>query len=157
MRVGTGNRPPNSLSARSHMILKSCEYIRATMKLKLSSVSDIMTNKAVFSLMISSFFVLGLNFLYPPSLSSSSSSSLISSRTSVMSNGESLAPQDTNILLAVLPARNLTFLYCRNAKWFGARSSNASNREHKGTVLLCSLAKTNRSPLAYMHLIVYVE
>ncbi|CBK82244.1 hypothetical protein CCU_03720 [Coprococcus sp. ART55/1] len=59
-----------------------------TKKLRESSVSEIMTNSAVF--------------LLPMSPKSSSSYAVIS-LTSLMSNGASLAPQETRILLAVLP------------------------------------------------------
>ncbi len=52
------------------------------------SVSDTMQNRAVF---------------LSPNLSSSSSSSIIMSRTSLMSNGAILAPQLISMLLAVLP------------------------------------------------------
>ena len=53
-----------------------------------SSVSDIMTNSAVFC---------------SPSVSSSNSSYSISSRSSLISNGASLAPQEIRIDLAVFP------------------------------------------------------
>ena len=57
----------------------------------LSSVSLTITNNAV---------------LRSPMVSRDNSSVLIKSRTSPMSNGESLAPQLTNIDLAVLTAAN---------------------------------------------------
>ena len=53
-----------------------------------ASVSEIMTNKAVF---------------FSPRVSSSKSSVSISSRSSLMSKGESLAPQLIKIDFAVLP------------------------------------------------------
>jgi len=59
-----------------------------TKKLRESSVSEIMTNSAVFLLPMS------------PRLSSSYA---VISLTSLISNGASLAPQETRILLAVLP------------------------------------------------------
>ena len=59
-----------------------------TTKLNVASVSEIMTNKAVF---------------FSPRVSSSKSSVSISSRSSLMSKGESLAPQLISMLLAVLP------------------------------------------------------
>ena len=59
-----------------------------TKKLRESSVSEMMTNNAVF--------------LLPMSPKSSSSYAVIS-LTSLISNGVSLAPQETRILLAVLP------------------------------------------------------
>ena len=58
------------------------------MKLNVVSVSDTIQNNAV---------------LQSPSLSSSSSSSIIMSRTSLMSNGAILAPQLIRIDFAVLP------------------------------------------------------
>ena len=60
----------------------------ATIKLKVSSVSEIMTKSAVF---------------LSPNVSSSSSSSSVNSRSSAMSKGASLAPQDMRIDFAVFP------------------------------------------------------
>ena len=60
----------------------------ATIKLKVSSVSEIMTKSAVF---------------LSPNVSSSSSSYSVRSRSSLMSNGASLAPQEIRIDFAVLP------------------------------------------------------
>ena len=65
------------------------------------SVSDIMRKRAVFS---------------SPRVSSSRSSYAVISRSSAISNGDSLAPQDTRIDFAVFPAANLYFLYCLTAK-----------------------------------------
>ena len=59
-----------------------------TTKLNVASVSEIMTNKAVFC---------------SPSVSSSRSSYSIRSRSSLISNGANLAPQLIRIDLAVLP------------------------------------------------------
>ena len=60
----------------------------ATIKLKVSSVSEIMTKSAVF---------------LSPNVSSSSSSYSVRSRSSLMSKGASLAPQEIRIDFAVLP------------------------------------------------------
>jgi hypothetical protein len=57
-------------------------------KLNVESVSDMMRNRATF---------------LSPSVSSSSSSYAVISRSSLMSNGASLAPQETRIDFAVLP------------------------------------------------------
>ena len=72
-----------------------------TTKLNVSSVSEIITNKAV---------------LRSPSLSSSSSSSIIKSLSSCISKGANLAPQLIRMDLAVFPAASLYFLYCLTAK-----------------------------------------
>ena len=87
-RTCTGSFPWYSSSAIVQSRLKSCVYMIDTKKLRESSVSEIMTNNAVF--------------LLPMSPKSSSSYAVIS-LTSLMSNGASLAPQETRILLAVLP------------------------------------------------------
>ena len=84
----TGSLPPYTSSALSHSRLNNWEYIIETTKLKVSSVSDIITNKAVF---------------LSPILSSSNSSPLISSLSSLISKGASLAPHDIKIDLAVFP------------------------------------------------------
>ena len=84
----TGSFPWYSSSAIVQSRLKSCVYMIDTKKLRESSVSEIMTNNAIF--------------LLPMSPKSSSSYAVIS-LTSLMSNGASLAPQETRILLAVLP------------------------------------------------------
>ena len=47
-RTCTGSLPPYTSSALSHKRLKSCVYIMATMKMNMSSVSEIMTKRAVF-------------------------------------------------------------------------------------------------------------
>ena len=91
-----GNRPPYTSSALSHKRLKSCEYIMDTTKLKVSSVSEIITKSAVF---------------LSPSVSSSSSSSLIKSLSSLISNGASLAPQEIRIDFAVFPETNCQGLF----------------------------------------------
>ena len=83
-----GNLPPYLSSALSHNRLNSCEYIIETTKLNVSSVSEIITNKAVF---------------LSPKVSKSSSSSFISSLSSSISKGASLAPQEIRIDLAVFP------------------------------------------------------
>ena len=88
-----------------------------TTKLKVSSVSLIMTKRAVF---------------LSPSVSSSISSVSISSRSSRMSNGASRAPQEMRIELRVLPADNRNFLYCRTAKCSGSFSSSRSNMRSTG-------------------------
>ena len=60
------------------------------------SVSDMMRNNAVF---------------LSPSVSSSSSSYMVRSRSSAMSNGANLAPQEIRIDLAVLPETNCQGLF----------------------------------------------
>lgn len=73
----------------------------ATTKLNVSSVSEIITNKAVF---------------LSPKVSKSSSSSFVSSLSSSISKGASLAPQEIRIDFAVFPAANLYFfilLHCK--------------------------------------------
>ncbi len=77
--------------------------------MKVLSVSEIITNSAV---------------LLSPRVSSSISSAAIRSRSSLMSKGESLAPQLISILLRVLPAAILNLRYCFTAKWSGSLSSN---------------------------------
>ncbi len=76
------------------------------------SVSLMMRNRAV---------------LRSPRVSSSSSSYRVISRSSAMSKGASLAPQEMRMDFAVLPALNLKSLYCRTAKWLGLFCSSASN------------------------------
>ena len=85
----------------------------ATIKLKVSSVSEIMTKSAVF---------------LSPNVSSSSSSYSVSSRSSAMSNGASLAPHEIKIDFAVFPAASLYFLYCLTAKCSGLFCSSSSKR-----------------------------
>ena len=84
----------------------------ATIKLKVSSVSLIMTNMAVF---------------WSPSMSSSISSYRVSSRSSAISNGANLAPQLIKIDLAVFPAASLYLRYWRTAKCSGFSASSSSN------------------------------
>ena len=67
-----------------------------TTKLNVASVSEIITNNAVFS---------------SPRVSSSSSSYSIRSRSSLISNGASLAPQLTRMDLAVFPETNCQGLF----------------------------------------------
>ena len=86
----------SSSSAIVQNRLKSCVYMIDTKKLRESSVSEMMTNNAVF--------------LLPMSPKSSSSYAVIS-LTSLISNGASLAPQETRILLAVLPETNCQGLF----------------------------------------------
>ena len=69
--------------------------------MKVLSVSLMMRNSAVFR---------------SPRVSSSSSSYMVISRSSWISKGARRAPQEILIDLAVLPAANLYFLYCRTAK-----------------------------------------
>ena len=116
-RTCTGSLPPYTSSALSHKRLKSCVYIMATMKLKVSSVSEIMTKRAVF---------------LSPNVSSSKSSVSISSRSSLMSKGAKRAPHEIKIDLAVLPAASLYFLYCFTAKCSGSFSSSRSNMRSTG-------------------------
>ena len=87
-RTCMGSLPPYTSSALSHKRLKSCVYIMATMKLKVSSVSEIMTKRAVF---------------LSPNVSSFKSSVSMSSLSSRMSNGAKRAPHEIKIDLAVLP------------------------------------------------------
>ena len=123
-----GSLPPYSSSALSQSKLNSCEYIIDTTKLNVSSVSEMITNKAVF---------------LSPVLSSSNSSSLIKFLNSFMSNGASLAPQEIRIDLAVLPAASLYFLYCLTAKWFGSFFSSASKSLSTGFIYVSSSSLTS--------------
>lgn len=84
----TGSRPPYTSSALSHSRFVSWDCRMAMTKLKVESVSLIMRNSAVF---------------LSPIVSSSILSYTIRSRSSLMSKGASLAPQEINILLAVFP------------------------------------------------------
>ena len=128
----TGNRPPYTSSALSHKRLKSCEYIMDTTKLKVSSVSEIITKSAVF---------------LSPSVSSSSSSSLIKSLSSLISNGASLAPQEIRIDFAVFPAANLYFLYCFTAKCVGSFFSSASKSLSIGFMYVSSSSLTSEASI----------
>ena len=83
-----GSLPPYTSSALSQSRLNNCVYIMAATKLKVLSVSDIITNSAVF---------------LSPMVSSPSSSYSMRSRSSLMSKGDSLAPQDTRMDFAVFP------------------------------------------------------
>lgn len=74
-----------------------------TTKLKVSSVSEIITKRAVF---------------LSPSVSSSSSSSLIKSLSSLISNGASLAPQEIRIDFAVFPVATCQGLFNQNHLFF---------------------------------------
>ena len=74
-----------------------------TTKLKVSSVSEIITKSAVF---------------LSPSVSSSSSSSLIKSLSSLISKGASLAPQEIRIDLAVFPVATCQGLFNQNHLFF---------------------------------------
>ena len=67
-----------------------------TTKLKVSSVSEMITNNAVF---------------LSPKVSSSISSVSMSSRSSRMSKGANLAPQEIRIDFAVLPETNCQGLF----------------------------------------------
>ena len=87
-RTWTGSLPPYTSSARSHSRLISWLCSIARMKLKVVSVSLIIRNSAV---------------LRSPRVSSSISSVSISSRTSRMSKGANLAPQEIKIEERVLP------------------------------------------------------
>ena len=80
--------PPSFVSARVQSKLKSCEYIIATKKLNVASVSEIMTNKADSS---------------SPSLSKPNSSYLVISNTSSIANGANRVEQEIKIDFAVLP------------------------------------------------------
>lgn len=70
----------------------------ATMKLNVSSVSEIMTKRAVF---------------LSPNVSSSKSSVSISSRSSLMSKDANLAPHEIKIDLAVLPETSCQGLFVK--------------------------------------------
>lgn len=87
-RTWTGSLPPYTSSARSHSRLISWLCSIARMKLNVVSVSDMIRNSAV---------------LRSPRVSSSISSVSISSRTSRMSKGANLAPQEIKIEERVLP------------------------------------------------------
>ena len=87
-RTWTGSLPPYTSSALSHKRLNNWEYIMDTTKLKVSSVSEIITKRAVF---------------LSPRVSSSNSSSCSKSLSSWISKGASLAPQEIRIDLAVFP------------------------------------------------------
>ena len=69
---------------------------RSIRKLKVESVSDIMRNSAVF---------------LSPSVSSCSSSYIVRSRSSWMSKGANLAPQEMRMDFAVLPETNCQGLF----------------------------------------------
>ena len=84
-----GSFPLYLLSALSHRRLKSCEYMIAARKLKVSSVSDMMMKSAVS---------------LSPVRSSSISSYAVSSRSSAMSKGASLAAHEIRMDFEVLPA-----------------------------------------------------
>ena len=74
-------------------VVDACRvYTIEIRKLKVESVSDMMRNKAVF---------------LSPSVSNSNSSYMVRSRSSWMSNGASLAPQEMRMDFAVLPAASL--------------------------------------------------
>ena len=94
------NLPPSLLSALVHSRLKSCEYMIATRKLNVASVSEIITNSADSS---------------SPSISRCSSSYEVISRTSSMAKGAKRVEQLIKIDLAVLPAASLYALYCLRA------------------------------------------
>ena len=77
------------------------------------SVSDITRNSAVL--------VCGSSFV-PPRVSSSSSSYMVISLTSAISNGASRTPQEINILFAVLPGAICQGLFhhsCKKISVFG--------------------------------------
>lgn len=78
-------------------------------KLNVLSVSDMTRNSAVF--VCESTFV-------PPRVSSSSSSYMVISLTSAISNGASRTPQEINILFAVLPAAICQGLFHHSSKNF---------------------------------------
>lgn len=82
-----------------------------TTKLKVSSVSEIMTNRAVF-------FSKGIKFQF-----------IFAHQISKHPNIKGSKPciQEINMLLAVLPAESLYFLYCLTAKCVGSFFSSASN------------------------------
>ena len=85
--------------------------------MKVLSVSEMITNSAV---------------LLSPRVSSSSSSVSIRSRSSFMSNGANLAPQEISMDFKVLPAAILNLRYCFTAKWSGSFSSSCWNRISTG-------------------------
>ena len=128
----TGNRPPYSSSALSQSRLNSCEYMIDTTKLKVSSVSEIITKSAVF---------------LSPSVSSSSSSSFIKSLSSWISKGANLAPHDIRIDFAVFPAASLYFLYCLTAKCVGSFFSRASNSLSMGFIYVSSSSLTSEASI----------
>ena len=132
-RTWYGSLPPCSSSALSQSKLNSCVYRIDTTKLKVSSVSEIITNIAV---------------RWSPSISSSISSYAIRSRSSLMSNGASLAPQEIRMDFAVLPAASLYFLYCRTAKCSGLAFSKSSNSSSTGFL---NSSSSSRASLALIN------
>ena len=116
-RTWIGSLPPYSSSALVQSRLKSCDTIIAVTKSKVGSVSLVMMNSAVF---------------LSPKVSSSNSSLSISSRSSRMSKGANLAPQEMRIEERVLPADSRNFLYCLTAKCSGSFSSKRSNMRSTG-------------------------
>lgn len=78
-----------------------------------------------------------------PKVSSSNSSYSVKSRSSLMSNGASLAPQEISIDFAVLPALNLYFLYYLNAKFSGSFSASLSNIKSTGFLKSSSSSLTS--------------
>ena len=105
------------------------------------SVSLMMRNSAVFLKLPS--LASGLSYILSPSVSSSSSSYMVISRSSAISKGARRAPQLILILLAVLPAANLYFLYCRTAKWLGLSFSSSLNAISTGFSKVSSSSRTS--------------
>ena len=108
-----GSFPLYLLSALSHKRLNSCEYMIAARKLKVSSVSDMIIKSAVS---------------LSPMRSSSISSYAVSSRSSAISKGASLAAQEIRIDFEVFPAANLYLAYCLTAKFFLSFSAASLNK-----------------------------
>src|SRR5699024_6748567 len=89
-----------------------------TRKLKVASVSLMIKNNAVF---------------LSPTKSSSSSSYMVISRTSLMSKGASLAPQEISMLFAVLPETNCQGLFNQVHK----KSTKKAPGTHLRLLALC--------------------